>query len=61
MLFPGSGVFNKGGDWIVAAEIIETSRLFARTVANIKSEWMEEVGGNLCKSTFSNPHWDNKR
>lgn len=61
MLFPGSGVFNKGGDWIVAAEIIETSRLFARTVANIKSEWMEEAGGNLCKSTFSNPHWDDKR
>ncbi|MBN2515228.1 MAG: ATP-dependent RNA helicase HrpA [Deltaproteobacteria bacterium] len=61
MIFPGSGLFNRGGDWIVAAELIETSRLFARTVATIKSEWLEEIGANLCRYTYSNPRWDKKR
>jgi ATP-dependent helicase HrpA len=61
MIFPGSGIFKQGADWIVAAETVETSRLFARTAANIKSEWLEEVGGNLCKSLYSGPHWDKKR
>lgn len=61
MLFPGSGLFNRGGDWIVAAELIETSRLFARTVAIIKSEWLEEVGGDLCRYTWAHPRWDTRR
>jgi ATP-dependent helicase HrpA len=61
MVFPGSGVFNKGDSWIVAAELIETSRLFARIVANIKTEWLEEVGKSLCRYSYSSPHWDRKR
>jgi ATP-dependent helicase HrpA len=61
MLFPGSGIFNKGGNWIVAAEMIETSRLFARMAANIKSEWLEELGGDLCRSIYSEPHWSRDR
>ncbi|MBM4314041.1 MAG: ATP-dependent RNA helicase HrpA, partial [Deltaproteobacteria bacterium] len=61
MIFPGSGLFNHGGNWIVAAEMIETSRLFARTVANIESGWLEELGGNLCKHTYSAPHWEKER
>ncbi len=61
MLFPGSGVFNGGGEWIVAAETVETSRLFARTVATINNEWLEEVGGELCRSTYSEPHWERDR
>ena len=61
MIFPGSGLFNKGGSWIVAAEMIETSRLFARIVANIKVEWLEELGGNLCRRTYSEPHWRRDR
>jgi len=61
MIFPGSGLFNKGGSWIVASEMIETSRLFARMAANIKMEWLEELGGNLCRSTYSEPHWSRDR
>ena len=61
MVFPGSGLFDKAGRWIVAAEMIETSRLFARTVANIDSQWLEELGGDLCRRTYLNPHWERNR
>jgi ATP-dependent helicase HrpA len=61
MIFPGSGLFNRGGNWIVAAEMIETSRLFARTAANIESDWLEELGGGLCKHTYSAPRWEKDR
>jgi ATP-dependent helicase HrpA len=61
MIFPGSSLFNKGGDWIVASEIIETSRLFARTVANIDPQWLEAVGGDLCRHTYTAPHWEKNR
>jgi ATP-dependent helicase HrpA len=61
MIFPGSGLFNRGGNWIVAAEMIETSRLFARSAANIDSGWLEELGGNLCRRTYSSPHWEKDR
>ena len=61
MLFPGSGLFNRGGKWIVAAEMVETSRLFARTVANIDSGWLEKLGGSLCRHTYSNPRWEKER
>ncbi len=49
MIFPGSGLFDRAGVWIVAAEMVETSRLFARTVANIDSRWLEELGRSQCK------------
>ena len=58
MLFPGSTLFNKGPEWIVAVEMVKTSRLFARTAAKIDPEWLENLGGSLCKSTYSNPHWE---
>ncbi len=61
MLFPGSGLFNKGGSWITAAEVVQTSRLYARTAANIEPEWLEELGGHLCRSTYFEPHWEKKR
>ncbi|MDA8126416.1 MAG: ATP-dependent RNA helicase HrpA [Deltaproteobacteria bacterium] len=61
MIFPGSGLFNRGGNWIVAAELVETSRLFARTVANIESAWLEELGGALCRRTYAAPHWEKDR
>ncbi|MBN2438970.1 MAG: ATP-dependent RNA helicase HrpA [Deltaproteobacteria bacterium] len=61
MIFPGSGLFNRAGNWIVAAEMVETSRLFARTVANIESAWLEELGGDLCRHTYSAPHWEKNR
>lgn len=60
MLFPGSTLFNKSPDWIVAVEMVKTSRLFARTAAKIDPEWLETLGGSLCKSTYANPHWEKK-
>ncbi len=61
MLFPGSGLFNRGGGWIVCAEAIETSRMFARTAGNIESEWIEETAKHLCRCAYSEPQWDRKR
>ena len=61
MIFPGSSLFNKGGGWIVAAEIIETSRLFARTAANIDAAWLEAAGGHLCRYTYGDPRWEKNR
>ena len=61
MIFPGSGIFNKGGAWIVASELVQTSRLFARTAANINPEWLEEIGRHLCKYSWSEPHWEKSR
>jgi ATP-dependent helicase HrpA len=58
MVFPGSGLFDKAGRWIVAAEMVETSRLFARTVAGIESEWLEDLAGELCRHTYLNPRWE---
>ncbi|MDX1776534.1 MAG: ATP-dependent RNA helicase HrpA, partial [Desulfobulbales bacterium] len=60
MLFPGSVLFNKGGQWIMAAEFVETARLYARTAANINVEWLEPLAGDLCRSTFSDPRWEKK-
>ncbi|MFQ5485414.1 MAG: DUF3418 domain-containing protein, partial [Desulfobacterales bacterium] len=61
MIFPGSGLFNSAGRWIVSAEIIKTSRLFARTVAGIDSAWLESLGKEQCKYTYHQPHWDKNR
>jgi len=61
MIFPGSGLFDKAKSWIVAAEVVETSRVFARMAANIDSAWLEELGKDLCKYTHSDPHWEKDR
>ena len=61
MIFPGSSLFNKGGNWIVAAEIVETSRLFARTAANIDADWLEAAGGHLCRYSYASPRWEKNR
>ncbi|MFO7569066.1 MAG: ATP-dependent RNA helicase HrpA [Smithellaceae bacterium] len=61
MLYPGSALFNRGGSWIVAAEISQTSRVFARHAANIKSEWLEELGREHCRYTYAAAHWEKSR
>jgi ATP-dependent helicase HrpA len=61
MIFPGSGLFNRAGDWIIAAEMVETSRLFARTVATIDAGWLEAAGGDLCRRAYTNPRWERRR
>jgi ATP-dependent helicase HrpA len=61
MIFPGSGLFDRAGGWIVAAEVVETSRVFARSVAKIDSAWLEEIGQDLCRYTYLHPHWERNR
>jgi ATP-dependent helicase HrpA len=61
MIFPGSTIFNKGGQWIVASELVQTSRLFARTSANVDPEWIEEAGRHVCTYSWSEPHWERSR
>jgi len=54
---PGSALAKKAGKWIMAAEQVETSRLFGRCIARIEPEWVEEVGGHLIKRQVFEPHW----
>ncbi len=61
MLFPGSSIFGKGAAWIVASELVQTTRLFARTAANIDPEWIEAVGRHVLKYSWSEPHWEKNR
>ncbi len=61
MIFPGSTQYGKTGDWLMAGELVETSRLYARTVAGINPEWIEPLAGDLCRSSYSEPHWEKGR
>ena len=60
-IFPGSSLVRKTPDWIVAAELVETSRLWARTVARIEPEWIEPLARHLVRRSYSEPHWERKR
>jgi ATP-dependent helicase HrpA len=60
-IFPGSGLFRKQPQFVMAAELVETSRLWARVNAAIRPEWAERLGGHLVKRTYSEPHWSKKR
>lgn len=55
---PGSNLFKKPGKWIMAAELVETTRLYARSVAKIQSDWIEKVGAHMVRRNHSNPHWE---
>jgi ATP-dependent helicase HrpA len=59
-LFPGSGLFRKRPRWVVAAELVETTRLYARTVARIEPEWVEGLAGHLLKRSYAEPHWEKR-
>jgi ATP-dependent helicase HrpA len=56
-IFPGSGLFRTAPKWIMASEIVRTSRVYARTVAPLKPEWIEPLAGPLLKKTYADPHW----
>jgi ATP-dependent helicase HrpA len=60
-VFPGSALSRKPPKWVMAAELVETSRLFARTVARIEPEWVEPLAEHLVKRNYSEPHWERKR
>ena len=57
---PGSRLSKRPGRWIVAAELVETTRLFGRCMANIEAQWIEQVGGHLIKKQLLDPHWEKK-
>jgi len=59
-LWPGSGVFEKKPKWIMAAELVETTRLYARTVARIDPDWVEPMAEHLVKRSYSDPHWSRR-
>ena len=60
-IFPGSGLAKHTPDWIVAAELVETSRLWGRTVARIDPRWIEPLAGDLVRREISEPRWDQRR
>lgn len=60
VVHPGSYLQKKAGKWIVAAELAETSRLFARCVARVNPEWIEQIGEHLIRRSYSEPHWEKK-
>ncbi|WP_102814210.1 ATP-dependent RNA helicase HrpA, partial [Burkholderia pseudomallei] len=59
-LWPGSALVKKAGRWVMAAELVETSRLYARCIAKIEPEWIERIGAHLLKKSLSEPHWEKR-
>ena len=57
---PGAHLAKKPGRWIIAAELVETTRLFGRGIAAIEPQWVEQVGGHLLKKQLLDPHWEKK-
>ncbi|MBF9000433.1 ATP-dependent RNA helicase HrpA [Vibrio nitrifigilis] len=60
-IFPASGLFKKQPKWVMSAELVETSKLWARVVAKIQPEWVEPLAKHLIKRSYSEPHWSKKR
>jgi ATP-dependent helicase HrpA len=60
VIHPGSGLAKKGGRWVMAAELVDTGRVLARTVAKIEPQWIEQAGGHLIKRSLAEPHWEKK-
>ncbi|MEU7244269.1 ATP-dependent RNA helicase HrpA [Streptomyces sparsogenes] len=60
-VFPGSALFKKPPRWVMSAELVETSRLWARVNAKIEPEWIEPLAEHLVKRTYSEPHWEQKQ
>ncbi|MEU6643330.1 ATP-dependent RNA helicase HrpA [Saccharomonospora sp. NPDC046836] len=60
-VFPGSALFKKQPRWIASAELVETSKLWARVNARVEPEWIEPLAQHLVKRTYSEPHWERKQ
>jgi ATP-dependent helicase HrpA len=60
-IFPASALARKPPDWVVAAELVETSRLWGRLVASIEPEWMEPLAQHLVRRSYSEPRWDKRQ
>ena len=57
-IFPGSVLFKKPPQWIMAGELVDTSRLYARQAAVLNPEWIEPIAGDLCRHSYHSPEWD---
>ncbi|MCC6677597.1 MAG: ATP-dependent RNA helicase HrpA [Phycisphaerales bacterium] len=60
-IHPGSGLFKRGPKWLMSGEIVRTTRVYARAVAAIEPEWIEELGAHLLKRHVFEPHWRRDR
>jgi ATP-dependent helicase HrpA len=60
-IFPGSALFKKPPRFVMAAELVETSRLWARIAARVEPEWVEALAGHLVKRSYSEPHWEKRQ
>ncbi|WP_447857968.1 ATP-dependent RNA helicase HrpA [Pseudomonas aeruginosa] len=60
-IHPSSGIARKRPQWIMAAELVETTKLFARMVAKIEPDWLEPLAGHLIKTNHFEPHWEKRR
>ncbi|MBA2539878.1 MAG: ATP-dependent RNA helicase HrpA, partial [Deltaproteobacteria bacterium] len=61
VIHPSSSLARKPPAWVMAAELVETSQLFARTVAKLDPAWLEHAGGSLCRRSHADPHWEQKQ
>ncbi|WAW09378.1 ATP-dependent RNA helicase HrpA [Oxalobacter vibrioformis] len=59
-LWPGSTLGKKAGRWVMAAELVETTRLYARCLSQIQPEWLERVGRHLLKKSWGEPRWEKR-
>ncbi|MDX1728310.1 MAG: ATP-dependent RNA helicase HrpA, partial [Pseudoalteromonas tetraodonis] len=59
-IFPGSGLFKKSPKWMMSAELVETSKLYARINAKIDVNWVEPFAQHLVKRSYTEPHWEKK-
>jgi ATP-dependent helicase HrpA len=59
-IWPGSSLSKKAGKWVMAAELVDTTRLYARCIAQIQPEWLERVGGHLLKKSYGDPRWEKR-
>ncbi len=60
-IFPGSSQFKKKPKWLLSSEIVETTKLYARNIAKIESEWIEGLVTHLVKKHYDEPIWSKKR
>jgi ATP-dependent helicase HrpA len=59
-IWPGSSLAKKAGRWIMSAELVDTTRLYGRCIAQIQPEWLEKVGAHLLKKSYGEPRWEKR-
>ena len=60
-IFPGSALFKRSPEWVMAAELVETTKLYARTVGPARADWVEHLAEHLVQRTYSDEHWNRER